>query len=123
MTKNTNLDSLLDSLTEEELNEPLPYSFQRDYSMIDLQEPANLWVVLKEHFGDNFEGASQEQKITLISLVSFALVEGGSFLDACRAWVDIENLLPIEVIVSEVERSKGVELLRALTASLSDELL
>lgn len=120
---NTNANDMVDMVdsvdSEEGDDLGLPYSFARDYSMADLQEPEDLCTVLKEYFGSEFKVASQEQKLVLISIISFILFDGGRFWDACRAWTNIESLLPIEVIGSELDHSKGVQLLRELTASLS----
>jgi hypothetical protein len=117
---NTNVDALVNDNDSEEGDDlGLPYSFARDYSMADLQEPEDLWAVLEDSFGSKFKLASQEQKLILISIISFALCDGVRFCDACREWASVEKLLPIGVIGSELNHSKGVELLRQLTASLS----
>jgi hypothetical protein len=93
------------------------YSLREDYSMRDLQEPEDLAKTLKECFGENFEAAHQDQKLLLISLISFVLFEGGRFWDVCSQW-NLDGRLPIEVMGSELNHQKGVELLQNLVNSL-----
>lgn len=93
--------------------------FLADGSVVDLRQPEDLTIVLKEHFGENFERCLKDQKLLLIELISFTLRSGGNFCEVADRW-DVGGLLPIPVTASEIDRRSAVRLLQKLTATLAD---
>jgi hypothetical protein len=99
--------------------EPVPSVFLADGSMVDSTVPEDLSVVLKQCFGQRFEGCFREQKILLIEMVSFTLRSGGSFFEIADQWNGGASL-PVEVIGAELNFQKGNQLLRELIESLGE---
>lgn len=112
----TNNNSFAGGIVCEKLASPLLLA---DGSMVDPSQPEDLAIVLKEHFGDNFERCLKDQKLLLIEIISSTLRNGGSFFEIADRY-NVGNLLPIPVMGSELNWRSAVQLLQELTAALAD---